>query len=163
MPVKSLSRTEKVKELLEKAIKSGDCLISHLAPNAKGYVPVGIGGRLGVKWRAHRLIYCETFGDLQEDLLVLHSCDRRNCINIEHLFVGTAKDNTQDMLQKGRHKYEVHYKIKSAEEVKEMQLLRVMGWSNVEIGKRFNISNETVRVYLNKDHPRHLVVTETRQ
>jgi hypothetical protein len=35
--------------------------------------------------------------------MVLHTCDTRGCINIEHLFLGTAQDNTTDMVNKGRH------------------------------------------------------------
>jgi hypothetical protein len=36
---------------------------------------------------------------------VLHSCDNPPCANPRHLFAGTKKDNTQDMMSKGRHRY----------------------------------------------------------
>lgn len=32
-----------------------------------------------------------------------HPCDVRNCINPDHLFVGTNLDNVKDMINKGRH------------------------------------------------------------
>jgi hypothetical protein len=40
--------------------------------------------------------------DLDSPLCVLHRCDVPRCFNPEHLFVGTQKDNTNDMIVKGR-------------------------------------------------------------
>ena len=52
-------------------------------------------------YRAHRIAYFLYYGvDPKE--LVLHHCDNPICVNPQHLFVGTQKDNIHDMDTKGR-------------------------------------------------------------
>lgn len=51
----------------------------------------------------HRAVYMAHHNTvLAPDMQVLHSCDNPACCNIEHLFIGTSKDNSLDMLSKGR-------------------------------------------------------------
>jgi hypothetical protein len=62
----------------------------------------GYGLTAGVLHRAHQLSYELFKGPIPPGLKVLHRCDVRNCVNPEHLWVGTQAENVRDMIQKGR-------------------------------------------------------------
>lgn len=51
---------------------------------------------------AHRYIYELKNGKIADGLFCCHVCDVRACCNPDHIFLGTAKDNTQDAINKGR-------------------------------------------------------------
>lgn len=52
---------------------------------------------------AHRMAWEILNSDIPDSLLVLHRCDNRKCVRADrHLFLGTHKDNTQDMMNKVR-------------------------------------------------------------
>ena len=53
------------------------------------------------KYLAHRFSWILHYGNPGTQW-VLHKCDNPKCINPKHLFLGTPKDNTQDMISKKR-------------------------------------------------------------
>ena len=60
-------------------------------------------GRVGDGRLAHREIYREVKGN-PDGFMILHSCDNPSCCNPDHLSLGTAKDNAQDAVRRGRFK-----------------------------------------------------------
>ena len=60
------------------------------------------GGRGAGLELVHRTSYKHNHGEIPDGWYVMHKCDNPPCFNPEHLTVGTAKDNAQDSLKKGR-------------------------------------------------------------
>jgi hypothetical protein len=52
---------------------------------------------------AHRAAWVLIKGEIPSGMCVLHRCDNPGCVNPDHLFLGTMSDNSQDMMNKGRH------------------------------------------------------------
>jgi hypothetical protein len=53
---------------------------------------------------AHRVMYELVYGPIPDGAYVLHSCDNPPCVNPVHLRAGSAKDNVDDMVSRGRAK-----------------------------------------------------------
>lgn len=65
-----------------------------------GYGKFGIES--GLCERAHRFAWALTRGPIGRGLWVLHSCDRRQCVNPAHLRLGNHADNARDRQGRGR-------------------------------------------------------------
>jgi len=52
----------------------------------------------------HRKAYEQFVGPIPASMKVCHRCDTPSCVNPDHLFLGTQKDNLRDMFAKRRAK-----------------------------------------------------------
>lgn len=54
------------------------------------------------KYLATRFAYMICKGGLKSADKILHSCDNPPCVNPDHLFIGTPKRNSEEMVERGR-------------------------------------------------------------
>lgn len=112
----------------------------------RGYGKFGFdGGTL-----AHRFSYLYHKGEITEGMQVCHSCDNTSCVNPDHLWLGTNRDNQVDCIKKGRAfrnspKGSRNGLSKLTEtKVKEIRKLKKEKVTEREIAKRFGISKSNV-------------------
>jgi hypothetical protein len=67
-----------------------------------GHALFHVGGHQGPKVMAYRFAYEAMVGPIPTGLYACHTCDVPQCVNPNHIFLGTQKDNMADCAKKGR-------------------------------------------------------------
>ena len=93
--------------------------------------------------RAHRLAWELANGPIPAGLSVLHRCDNPRCVNVDHLFLGTQRDNVLDSICKGRYNVFGRQKLNAAQ-VLEIRALAASGLRHKDIAAQFGIARNTV-------------------
>lgn len=117
-----------------------------------GYGRTIIGSRTDGTRRTectHRISYMLNYGEIPKGMEVCHKCDNPSCINPDHLFLGTYKDNAMDCLNKGR-MYNPKGEKQGRSKLKEVDVATAREEylkgevSSRELAKRYNVSRKTM-------------------
>lgn len=110
--------------------------------------------------QAHRLAYFLAKGVDPGKLCVCHKCDNPPCVNPDHLFLGTQKDNSQDKVSKGRSntargENAGNAKL-TADDVRAIRELQKSGMLRRELAERFGVSQKQITVIVNRKQWAHI-------
>lgn len=93
---------------------------------------------------AHRYIYQRIFGTLPCKIDVMHSCDVRSCVALQHLSPGSRRANMQDAASKGRTARGARRSKLTEEQVAEIKQLAAGGEAQTKIAARFGVHQVTI-------------------
>jgi hypothetical protein len=135
--MKDIDRIEKNSE---KVTESG-CWIWMGAVTGSGY---GVCGSQKNKTRsAHRVSYEAFIGEIPKGMIIAHSCDIPLCVNPNHLWVATHKENSQDMVKKNRQaKGEAGGNTKLT--LDQIEFIRKSILPHRKLGRMFNVSHANI-------------------
>lgn len=132
------------------------CLEHIGAPNSRGYVSSMLGGqRIG----AHRAAYRHFYGDIPSGMVVMHKCDNRLCINPVHLALGTYKENSMDMVRKGRvsrGEHKPNSRLTRNGVIRIRHISKTQGLPQSKIAEMFGVSRRTIGKVLSGETWRHV-------
>lgn len=149
------------KELLSKRNITGNCweFTGQLDRNGYGRRTFTINGKKA-KRPVHQTAYRLWKGEIPEKYHVCHSCDNPKCFNPDHLWIGTAKDNLQDMIKKGRAsrlKGENAGRAKLKEkDVLDIRRMYIEGKRLSDMAKIYNVTSTSILYICNRKNWKHI-------
>ena len=148
-----------VKERLEKngVVKENGCIEWAKQRDTDGY------GKISIKnypYAVHRVAYEIYNGPIPPGMLVCHKCDNPSCFNPEHLFLGSSKDNLQDMVNKGRKPRgeKVHNSKLTEEQVREIKIRLNAGEKVSNIAEDYAVHGRAIRLIKDGINWKHIKV-----
>ena len=114
-----------------------------------GYGAMRIGA--GRRVLAHRAAWIIKYGEIPDGMFVLHNCDNKRCVNVEHLRIGTQKDNMRDAMERGQHPFangNPKWIKLNANDLPKVFKLRAEGWTQQRIADSFGVSRPLISLLL---------------
>jgi hypothetical protein len=119
------------------------------ARNEHGYGLLRVDDRLE---KAPRVALALDGRPVPPDMQACHECDNPACVNPKHLYVGTHRDNADDMLARGRpNRGEKNGQARLTQERADaMRKDRATGWNYDELVAKYGVSKSTVSRVINR-------------
>lgn len=127
--------------------KGEPCIEWTKSLDTHGYGRISYGGKL---YGTHVLSWIFYFGEYDKKVFeICHNCDNRKCLNPNHLFLGTHKENMEDMVKKGRSNPRFgensHLHKLTDEEVEKIREIYSNGeYSQKDIGEMFGVKQRII-------------------
>ncbi len=96
---------------------------------------------------AHRLSYYYNNKTRPEQWLVLHRCNNRGCVNPNHLYLGTYKDNARDKFASGNGltgENSARGKLKARETIEIRERYKVGGISYAQLARIYDVNKASI-------------------
>lgn len=85
---------------------------------------------------AHRYSWKLHYGEIPKGKYVCHSCDNPKCVRPDHLFLGTQRENMDDMIDKGR--------FKSKLTIEDVKFIKSSRLTQVKLAAKFGVRQTTI-------------------
>lgn len=109
---------------------------------------------------AHRAAWILSRGPIPKGMCVLHRCDNPPCVNPDHLFLGTKRDNNLDCFSKGRFSKGSNHptsKLTEQDVLKIRALHKPRKVGMIQISRKLNLPQSAIRGVISGKSWKHLL------
>jgi hypothetical protein len=117
--------------------------------NLRGYGRFSVGKKIQGSEGAHRVSWkLHNNQEIPHKMHIMHKCDNPICVNPNHLVLGTAKENTHDMIAKGRKRTVAPVGDSNGKAIlnaEKVRLIRSSKLNHAELGRQLGVSPSCIR------------------
>jgi hypothetical protein len=103
-----------------------------------------------------KFLWLSKYGLVPDELQLLHTCDNKSCINLDHIFLGTHQDNMSDKVHKNRQsKGENHGRSKLTDEqvsfIRDNHRPNGLNYNQLQLANLFDISKAQINRIIHQE------------
>lgn len=139
-----------------KVDQSGECWLWTGCKDDQGYGTFGVEKHTV---RAHRFAWTLTHGPIPNGVDVCHSCDNPSCVRVDHLFLGTQQDNSDDMKRKRRQPHGIRHGmavLTDSDVIAIRQRYAAGGVTLTQLGREYGVVHSAISAIVTRRRWRHL-------